>query len=590
MKNIIKLLAVLLLASIALPAVAQQKQKFHIESFSENSFDMSGHEKPTSRDDGTGMLYAIIKVRSTNPDDDLRAYDLDFDYLKDVQEVHDGILWVYVQNGAKTVTVSREGFHTVERYNLRTTLQPGKVYDMKIKPEPKKVTKQMVRFNITPLEAKAVVMYRENVPDAAETVLGYANERGELAKSLPLGTYFYRIISDNCYPSEGVITLDNAGVTHIEEVSLRPNFGRVTFDTEDGVEIFIDEELKGTTPLTLAIKNGVYNIECRKAGFKPSKTTITVLEGRDTTIVPPALTPITGGIAIITDPFDAKVWIDGKEYGITPCNIPEIIIGKHTIRLEKEEYESVEIEVEVIKDETNEQNITLKKSRLQQKQRRANSLSGIVIDKKGNPLAGTKVESTTGGVSTLTDSEGYFSIELPTANYSLTFTKKGMHKKNTKFSTREGNIVTMRQERVGWFATAIASTSINKNRVEMNSATGDTRGGIMWGYISSWGGYMKYTLAPNIEIPYAFALGVTKRVIKPLHVYAGAGYSAINYTNDLLKEDWFENALLIDVGFIVLPTPHLNLNIGCSINNHRYNNIGKNLYSAELQLGVGYTF
>ena len=124
----------------------------------------------------------------------------------------------------------------------------------------------------------------------------------------------------------------------------------------------------------------------------------------------------------------------------------------------------------------------------------------------------------------------------------------------------------------------------------MNSATGDTRGGIMWGYISSWGGYMKYTLAPNIEIPYAFALGVTKRVIKPLHVYAGAGYSAINYRDNLSREDWFENALLVDFGFIVLPTSHLNLNIGCTYNNHRYNNIAQNLHTVELQLGVGYTF
>ena len=48
MKNIVKLFAAVLLVSIALPAVAQQKQKFHIESFRENSFDMSGHEKPTS--------------------------------------------------------------------------------------------------------------------------------------------------------------------------------------------------------------------------------------------------------------------------------------------------------------------------------------------------------------------------------------------------------------------------------------------------------------------------------------------------------------------------------------------------------------
>ena len=105
----------LLLLFAALPVAAQQKQKFHIESFGENSFDMSAREKPTSRDDGTGKLYAIIKVRSTAPDDDLKAYNLDFDYLKDVQEVHDGILWVYVQYGAKTVTIKRDGFYTIER-------------------------------------------------------------------------------------------------------------------------------------------------------------------------------------------------------------------------------------------------------------------------------------------------------------------------------------------------------------------------------------------------------------------------------------------------------------------------------------------
>ena len=114
----ILLLFLLLLLFAAMPAAAQQKQKFHIESFGENQFDMAGTTKPTSRDDGTGKLYAIIKVRSTDPDDDLKAYNLDFDYLKDVQEVHDDVLWVYVQYGAKTVTIKRDGFYTVERYDL----------------------------------------------------------------------------------------------------------------------------------------------------------------------------------------------------------------------------------------------------------------------------------------------------------------------------------------------------------------------------------------------------------------------------------------------------------------------------------------
>ena len=90
----LSIFTILLLLFAALPAAAQQMQKFHVESFGENSFDMSGKEKPTSRDDGTGTLYAIIKVRSTVSEDDLKAYDLDFDYLKDVQEMHDGVLWV----------------------------------------------------------------------------------------------------------------------------------------------------------------------------------------------------------------------------------------------------------------------------------------------------------------------------------------------------------------------------------------------------------------------------------------------------------------------------------------------------------------
>ena len=162
MKHIrLSIFTILLLLFAAMPAAAQQMQKFHVESFEENPFDMSGKEKPTSRDDGTGTLYAIIKVRSTDPKDDLKAYELDFDYLKDVQEMHDGILWVYVQYGAKTVTIKRDGFYTVERYDLKTTLQPGKVYDMKIKPEPKVISMQFLMFEVTPADCKGTVMFAE---------------------------------------------------------------------------------------------------------------------------------------------------------------------------------------------------------------------------------------------------------------------------------------------------------------------------------------------------------------------------------------------------------------------------------------------
>ena len=162
------LFTILLLVFAALPAAAQEMQSFHVESFEENPFDMSGKEKPTSRDDGTGTLYAIIKVRSTVPEDDLGAYKFDFDYLKDVEEKRNGVLWVYVQNGAKTMNIEREGFYPVQRYNLGTTLQPGKVYDLVLRPQPKVISMQFLMFKVSPADSEATIMYTNLSQDDGE--------------------------------------------------------------------------------------------------------------------------------------------------------------------------------------------------------------------------------------------------------------------------------------------------------------------------------------------------------------------------------------------------------------------------------------
>ena len=199
------LFSILLILCAAFPAAAQQLQKFHVESFGENPFDMSAREKPTARDDGTGVLYSIIKVTSTDPDDDLKAYKFNFNYLKDVREMHDGILWVYVQNGAKTVDITRDGFNTIRRYNLETTLQPGKVYDMVLKPEPKVISMQFLMFEITPADCKGTVMITEE--GGTEKFFGLLDGEGTVAKMLVLGKYYYRILSDNYHPSDDIVTL-----------------------------------------------------------------------------------------------------------------------------------------------------------------------------------------------------------------------------------------------------------------------------------------------------------------------------------------------------------------------------------------------
>ncbi|MBQ5752038.1 MAG: PEGA domain-containing protein, partial [Bacteroidaceae bacterium] len=290
------LLLVLLLFA-ALPVAAQQMQKFHVESFEENPFDMSAREKPTSRDDGTGTLYAIIKVRSTVPEDDLGAYKFDFDYLKDVEEKRNGVLWVYVQNGAKTMNIEREGFYPVQRYNLGTTLQPGKVYDLVLRPQPKVISMQFLMFKVSPADSEATIMYTNLSQDDGEKKLGDIDSEGSLAKKLVLGRYAYRVISESYHTSEGIVTLTEPDGKHIETVTLRPNFAHITLTVGNGAEIYINDERRGTGQWSGNLAPGTYSVECRKANHKSTLETITVEDGKNTTYTLKAPTPIVGNLS-----------------------------------------------------------------------------------------------------------------------------------------------------------------------------------------------------------------------------------------------------------------------------------------------------
>ena len=61
---------------------------------------------------------------------------------------------------------------------------------------------------------------------------------------------------------------------------------------------------------------------------------------RSATPPPPPTTPgrttspLTGSVYVDSRPRGAKVFIDGKEIGITPVQIPEVRIGSHVIRLQ----------------------------------------------------------------------------------------------------------------------------------------------------------------------------------------------------------------------------------------------------------------
>ena len=137
---------------------AQSEKVFSISEFVQDPFDLSGRGENTKKVDGSGYLYAIVKVSSDDPEDKLTDYRFDFGMLNSKMEMVDGELWVYVQKNAKQVTVSREGYKTVHRYDLGYTLESGSVYRMKISVK-KEIVKETLIFQITPAISGVMITY-----------------------------------------------------------------------------------------------------------------------------------------------------------------------------------------------------------------------------------------------------------------------------------------------------------------------------------------------------------------------------------------------------------------------------------------------
>ena len=332
--------------------------KFRVTDFAADPFDLTARNDQYKKVDGSGSLYAIIKV-SGEEGDKLSEYQFNFGNMNHLIEEHDGLLWIYVQKNAKRVTIRRNGYAPLLNHDLQTTIEEGKTYRMKLSAQGPVVYTQMVMFQVKPADAKAVVMIRQEDSGSEESMLGMADASGVIAKNMPFGTYTYRAVAENYYSSEGRFTLNNQDETHREQVTLRPRFSQITFMVDGGAEIWVNGEKKGTGSWTGPLNAGVYSVECRQMNHRNSSQSVSVEENTPRTIALTPPTPIVGTLSVISSPVGATIKIDGKDYGTTPRNITKLLIGQHNLTLSLNGYGEKTETVEVKENETSEVNLQL---------------------------------------------------------------------------------------------------------------------------------------------------------------------------------------------------------------------------------------
>lgn len=310
------LLTLLMQLAACLDCINAQGLQFRVAEFYQDQQDLTAQEE--ARDDGDGALYAVIKITSDNENDDLSRFAFDFNYMKSNTEMRDGELWVFVQRNAKNVTIRREGYKTV-KYPLPQTIKEGKTYRMLLSVQKPKVVQRILQFKVTPANEEAIVKVKMKGSAEDYQLWGTVDAQGSIDRLLETGEYDYEVSADGYITAQGNVSLTNGSGNHVEQVTLKPNFGFLKVIDKYGIagaEVYINNRKVGTIPYKsdrmecrsdyqLMISNGEL--------YKTYNSTVAIRQG-DTTVVSPRLES-NFAETIIKVENEAEIFLNGIRKG-----------------------------------------------------------------------------------------------------------------------------------------------------------------------------------------------------------------------------------------------------------------------------------
>ena len=133
-----------------------------------------------------------------------------------------------------------------------------------------------------------------------------------------------------------VVIFFRPGVLHtqlqnVEAPDVRP--GQVTLDTvPSGVEVLIDGQVRGATPLTVPLPPGHHDVVLRN-GTEERTVPLEMSAGAQIIQrVEFAASPVSvTKLSVITEPPGARVVIDGETRGVSPVTVEDLSVGRHRI-------------------------------------------------------------------------------------------------------------------------------------------------------------------------------------------------------------------------------------------------------------------
>jgi len=166
-----------------------------------------------------------------------------------------------------------------------------------------------------------------------------ALQNGMLSLLLPMGQHTYRIEAPAYEPKSGSFTIGNETLQLPVKLESAMSVLSVS-TTTPGTQIYVNDQLRGTSSWSGSLPAGTYRVEGRLSGHRKYRQNITLSQRDDQQLTIPALQAITGILNVNYQPLNAEVWLDGKKVGSSPNVFRNITIGSHDVELRADGYTS----------------------------------------------------------------------------------------------------------------------------------------------------------------------------------------------------------------------------------------------------------
>lgn len=441
--------------------------------------------------------------------------------------------------GQHTLTVSHEWYETTTR---QVNVTAGEIQQLTIEMKP---TYAQVNINASSDEEVFVNGVSK----------GYGNWSGRLAP----GVYDVELRREYHAPAKKQLNLKSGDVETLD-LNLEPIISSVKIQsTPMGAEVYLNGELKGTTPQIIReLMVGEYELTLKKSGYGDVTKTIEVKEGETAEYFQDMES--SGSIRFETNISGAEIYVNGDYKGITPITVEEVNPGTARYELKKSGYDTVTGSVEVRAGEMSSVSKSL------QEQPGTLSVSSSING------ASVYVDGSYKGVTPLTVSG------LQPGSHKVQLQKSGYSTEYRNVTIRSGQVYSLS---VSMSQTKAARTSHQRSAVywmydfEVGRPLGMSFGslnkdgvGIYWN-VQTHPSILTFSLydiddAGNSDSPwelertgeiregyFASSLGLTFKVAYPFWLYTGAGYRFTRYlvqveeygfaTGDFYGTEWYEN-------------------------------------------------